>query len=96
MTGPVLSRAEQRAFVLALLDVPVEFWWWHVSHRMLPMPVHALLSCACRHDEDVRRECLLAAADLLRPRYSWDEADEAARGNVPHVQVVRMITGEEP
>jgi len=78
MTGPVLTRAEQRAFVLALLDVPVELWWWDVA-RMFSSPVWALMFYAAGTDDsaEAQRECIHAAADLLRPRWTRDEADEA-------------------
>jgi len=81
MTGPVLSRAEQRAFVLALADVPEHLWWTHVVKRHMPTPVfglvmHAAGREASGHHEEAR-ECLIAAADLLRPRWTREEAEEA-------------------
>jgi hypothetical protein len=113
MTGPVLSRAEQRAFVLALLDVPVEYWWMQVVSEM-PAPVRVLVSMALVDRSQLRRrfdnsELLLAAADLLRPRWTREDAESAAL-NLPmllalgsqaeqkraYERVVRMITGDEP
>ncbi len=76
ITGPLLSRAEQRAFVLALAEVPMECWWWEVIWKCLPCPVAELVDSARRASIE-RREILLAAADLLRPRYTREEAAKA-------------------
>jgi hypothetical protein len=104
MTGPVLTRAEMRAFVLALLDVPPHLWWWDVISEM-PPGVSTLLY----YHGDKPRPHILAAADLLRPRWTREDAESAAL-NLPmllalgshaeqrraYERVVRMITGEEP
>lgn len=108
MTGPLLTRAEQRAFVLALMDVPVGLWWWSVINRM-PAPVRRLLRAHEDGGTDEPRECLAAAADLLRPRYSRDDVEAAlvqlavmnARNDwgaaaKTEQDIIRMITGEEP
>ncbi len=80
MTGPVMTRAEQRAFVIALMDVPSAQWWWRVIRCAgLPLPVEHMLDAASEHDDGgkYQRECILAAADLLRPRWTRGEAEEA-------------------
>ena len=110
MTGQTLTRAEQRAFVLALLDVEPRDWWWDVVHA-LPSPIRTLIAGSSDYYDSVPydRECLLAAADLLRPRWTREEAESAAL-NLPmllalgspaeqmraYERVIRMITGEEP
>jgi len=81
MTGPTLSRAEQRAFVLALLETPEHMWWTHVVKRHMPSPVFGLVMHAAGrevsgHHEEAR-ECLAAAADLLRPRWTREDAVKA-------------------
>jgi hypothetical protein len=105
MTGPVITRAEMRAFVLALMDVETKDWWLAVILD-LPTPVRMLINCAMRYDDGPHGEmveCLSAAADLLRPRWTREEAEQA--WEVAHDQsewrsgderVIRMITGEEP
>jgi hypothetical protein len=76
MTGPPLTRAEHRAFVLALMDVEPQDWWWDVAYQLSLAP-RSLVFLAGRARGDDRRECLLAAADLLRPRWTREEAEHA-------------------
>ncbi len=110
MTGPLLTRAEQRAFVIALMDVPdANDWWWEVALGLSHSPWTLVLE-ASQWGGEARRELLLAAADLLRPRWPREEAVKAMADIVVVATVfgvdspkydsavergVRMITGEE-